>query len=359
MSVFVNDEEIVRVQKALESFPIIAKSLGADWTKNNLLNKQERANKHAIFWILLDDTKRQKMANWLSTLKPILPEPKFNKIINSLKEKKNEKEFYSFIPEVEVLAYYANKANEGIAIEYEPKIPGKNNVGDIKLTKGTMQIFLEITRLFESKEEERVNCLIDSLMKRINDITDNPFIITLGTKEAFCETDLEPCIKLVHDEIAKNKNTLEILEGKPYTVNFCAKAWFKFHKKITRKKGYVGGTLSPVMRIESPSRLKHKILDKLEQLPDNQSNIVILDISNHFADFDDVEDAFAGQLGLEVNVKTGEGIPVRQVNGVIHMDEGRQVGAIIAFKGFTYEVRRKYSNSSAMIPITDEILAVL
>jgi hypothetical protein len=359
MRVFVDEAEIRRVKESLESTPIIVEALGNHWIINNLLNKEERTKKHTIFWLLLDDTKRQKMANWLSVLKSSLPEPKFNKIINSLREKRSEKEFYSFIPEVEVLAYYGNKGNEGIEVEYEPNIPGKTNIGDIKLTLNSTQIFLEITRLFESKDEERINGLIQTLVKQIDDISNNPFIITLGTKEAFCEADLEPCIKLVHDEIIKNKDTLEILEGKPYTVNFGSKAWFKFHKKIHHKKGYVGGILTPVIEIRSAGRLKNKILDELEQLPENQLNIVVLDISHHFADFDDVEDAFAGQLGLVINRETGEGTPIRSTNGVMHLDDGRQIGVIIAFKGFNYEQRRKYTNLSATIPFTDEILSMV
>jgi hypothetical protein len=109
--------------------------------------------------------------------------------------------------------------------------------------------------------------------------------------------------------------------------------------------------------IESAARLKNKILDEIEQLPENQFNVIVLDISHYFADFDDVEDAFAGQLGLRIDLKTMETTPFRHANGIVQMDKGKKVGVIIAFKGFDYENRRKYVNPSAERSFTDGMLS--
>jgi hypothetical protein len=94
-------------------------------------------------------------------------------------------------------------------------------------------------------------------------------------------------------------------------------------------------------------------------LPDNQLNVVVLDISHHFAHHEDVEDAFAGQEGVRINVETGEVTPYRNANGIIHIDECRQIGLIIGFKGFDYENRRKYVNPSAIVPFNDDMLSML
>lgn len=41
------------------------------------------------------------------------------------------------------------------------------------------------------------------------------------------------------------------------------------------------------------------------------------------------------------------------------MKDGRQVGLIIAFKGFNYEKRKKYENKSATFPFTEDLSAIL
>jgi len=107
-----------------------------------------------MFLIFLDQSKSKKMEDWLSTLKTRLPRTKFTKIVNSLKGKRGENEFYSYIPEIEVLSYSKKQENGNFKVEYEPPIPGKTRIGDIKLTIGSIPVFLEVTRLFSSAEEE-------------------------------------------------------------------------------------------------------------------------------------------------------------------------------------------------------------
>ncbi len=356
MRAFVDKEEIKEVKENLESTPIIVDVLGDNWINNNLLNREERIKKHTLFWLFLDATKIQKMENWLIVTKACVTGTKFNKIVNSLKAKRDEKDCYSLLAELEVLAYYGSK---GIKVEYEPDIPEKKNVGDLKLTIGSVEVFVEITRLFESQEDERTTKLVRSVAQKIDEIPDNPFISTLVIEDGFCEKDLEPFIELVSNEIAKNKNTLEPAEGKPYIIDFYHKAELRLRKKISHKKGYVGGSIYPTVEICSAGRLKNKILDKLEQLPDGKLNAVAVDISYHFADFGHVKQAFDGQLGYLINRKTGEGTYIRHANGVVHIDEGRQIGVLIAFKSFNYEQRRKYPNLSATVPFTDEFLSMM
>jgi hypothetical protein len=352
----VENDEVEKAKEVLESTPLIKAEVGYDWIVNNLLNVEERLKKHPLFWLLLEPAKIQKLEKWLIIIKACIPDSKFKKIINSIRESRAEKEFYSLIPELEVLAYYGSK---GIKIEYEPDIPEKKNVGDVKLTIGSTEVFIEITRLFESQEEEKKITLVHAVVQKIEAISDNPFIITLEIKDSFNSEDIEPCIKLVNDVILKSKGSLEPIEGQPYVINFENKATIKIHKKITHKKGYVGGSLFPAMEIKSASRVKNKLLDKLEQLPERTLNVVAVDLSYHFADFDDVENAFVGQLGYVINRNTGEGRTIRNANGVIHMKNGHQIGLVIAFKGFNYEQRKKYENSSASTPFAEEMLEIL
>jgi len=357
MRVFVEDNEIERVKKNLEITPTISDTFGKAWINDNFLNKEERVKKHAMFWIFLDESKCKKMEEWLSTLKAKLPETKFIKIVNSLKEKRGGNEFYSFVPEIEVLSYYKKQENDTFNVEYEPAIPGKTKVGDIKLAFDKTEVFIEITRLFSSEEEARIDKMLETLRKKIDEIEKNPFIITFGIRENFVEPDIEPFVRLVNQKIDEQRDAFKKVDGEPFTVNFDGKGGFKFHEKLEHKKGYVGGMLSPVLMIETAGRLKHKILDEIEQLPEDQLNVIVLDISHHFAHFDDIEDAFAGQEGLRIDVKTMETTPVRYANGVIQIDKGKRVSALIGFKGFDYENRKKYVNLSATVQFTEETLS--
>jgi ribosomal protein L30E len=157
MKTFVYDDEIERVKKSLEAAPTISQAFGKDWINNNLLNKEERSKKHAMFWMVLDEKRCKKMEDWLLTLKTKLQDAKFTKVVNLIKEKKQEIEFYSFVAEIEVLSYYKRNENDNYKVEFEPHIPKTTKVGDIEITFDSTQVFLEITRLFSSEEEEKID----------------------------------------------------------------------------------------------------------------------------------------------------------------------------------------------------------
>ena len=138
----VRDEEIDRVRSNLEAMPLTTEALSKEWITTNILSMEERTTKHSIFWLLYYDDRSKKLEKWLTILKDLLPQGKFTKIVNSLKEKRGENEFKSFLPEIEVLAYYGTKKDSGVRVEYEPNIPEKGNVGDIKLSLGNNEVQL-------------------------------------------------------------------------------------------------------------------------------------------------------------------------------------------------------------------------
>jgi len=107
-----------------------------------------------MFLIFLYQSRSKMMEDWLSTLKTRLPRTKLTKIVNSLKGKRGENEFYSYIPEIEVFSYYKKQENGNFKVEFEPPILGKTRIGDIKLTIGSIPVFLEVTRLFSSEKRK-------------------------------------------------------------------------------------------------------------------------------------------------------------------------------------------------------------
>jgi hypothetical protein len=127
--------------------------------------------------------------------------------------------------------------------------------------------------------------------------------------------------------------------------------------------GRVAGNLVGVMEVHSSVRLKNKILDEISQLPECKLNVVVYNITHFSAHFDDVEDAFYGQLALRLYFGKDRGLihkePVRKENGVIHTREGEQLSAIIAYEDFKYQDRKIYLNPRAKLRIEDGLVEMM
>ena len=359
MRIFVSSQEIERVEANVKRSPVLYEVFGKDWIYNDLLTKQKRFQKHALFWLLLDENKSKKLEDWLRILKSTLLNSKFFKVINSFMKKRGKIAFYSYLSEIEVLAYYKNQENNGFLVEFEPHVPGKPKVGDIKLNFNSKDVFIEITRMFPSEEEERINKIMGIIRQRIDEFEDNPYLASFGIKADFRETDIDSFVDFAHRKLLELPQSAQLPLRHSFSIDKREKAWLRVDKKLEDGNGFVDAMLTPILSIESASRLKNKMLDEVEQLPEDHFNVLVIDISHHFTDFDDVEDALAGQLGLRVDKETLKATPFRNANGIMHMEEGKQVGVVIAFKGFDYGSRRKYINLSATLPFSDEMVSRL
>lgn len=274
----VRQEEIDRVREYLEAMPITSEALGKEWITANILNIEERTKKHSLFWLLWYSDRTSKLESWLTVLKASLPDTKFKKIVNSLKEKAGEYEFGSFIPEIEVLAYYASKKDDGVSVEYEPSIPNKDNVGDIKLSFGGNDVYLEVTKLFSSEKEKRIDDTLHLLGSKIDEIANNPFYVQIGIEETFAENDVTPFVEMVQSQIDKYKDREEIPSKKGLQFTYDSKGSFNFVMRAPDgKKGGFGGILQAGIVIKTAGRLKGKIKDEVEQLPENQLNVIVLE----------------------------------------------------------------------------------
>ena len=98
----------------------------------------------------MDKDKSQKLDGWLTTLRATLLKTKFRGLVNKIKKRGKEIEFYSLLSEMEVVSYYSKR---GYDLEYEPV------QGDLKLVLNNSEIFIEIARLFPSQEEQRIDRL--------------------------------------------------------------------------------------------------------------------------------------------------------------------------------------------------------
>ena len=350
MKKIIEDSEVEQVVSFLEAQTEFTSLLGKDWVKNNLLGKKERLGAHYLFWLLLNQNEGKFLVNCLRNIKGSIPTTKFTGLINKLKRSKRKIEFYSLLSEIEVLGYYASK---NLEIEYEPI------QGDIKLTINNSQVFIEIAKLFSSKKQDEYEKLQNIVWEKLNNL-DNPrkYIFSFSIPQIFSKDDVEAFVKFV-DGMSKEKFTQFptehfVLKGTEAKVQILGIS--------PRSRGYVGSFMSQVMEISSAKRLKAKILDELKQLPRNKLNVIVYNISDPYTHFDSIEDAFYGQSVARIKLVDGRPIssePARLPNGVIHSEEGKQIGAIIAFYHFRYHNRKKYENPIAENKLPESVFAVL
>lgn len=343
MQKLTKEQEIEQVKSNLSECKTLVDAIDHDWINNQILQKMERVKVHNLFWLLLNKDRSQKLDSWLAVLKTALLQTKFQGLINKMKRKTGKIEFYSLLSEIEVVSYYAKK---DYIIEYEPPH------GDLKLVLNGSEVFLEIASLFSSQEEERISSLVNLVWNKLDNLNSNKYVISFRISPEFLESDVDSFIKFVSNIVTQE---FEKFPSEKFTFNG-GKASITILFISPRERGYVGGSLMGVMRINSARRLKDKILDEISQLPKNQLNIVVYNITHLATEFDDIEDAFYGQSALRIYKETMKTEPIRKPNGVIHEKEGEQVSVIIAYKDFNYENRRIYPNPKAKIPITQEIV---
>lgn len=350
MEKFVEDSELGQVGFFLESHGEFTDLLGKEWIRNNLLVKKERLRTHYLFWLLSNENEAECLLSWLQTIKESIPDTKFTGLINKLEKNNKKIEFYSLLSEIEVLAYYSSKKLE---LEYEPI------QGDIKLIINNSEVYIEIAKLFSSKEQMEYDKLQNIVHEKIDKL-DNPrkYIFSFMIPYNFSRDNCTAFVNFI-DDISKE----EFQKFPTESIKFNkTEAWIKILRISSREKGYVSMSMSPGVEVFSANRLKAKIKDESKQLPTNKLNVVTYNISDPSTHFESIEDAFYGQSEVRFNLVNGEPISSelgRKSNGVIHSEEGKQISALIAFYHFKYDKRRKYENPFAENKLPKDIFNVL
>ena len=180
------DEEIEQVKANLSSVPPLIDALGSDWINKALLTRTERKKVHVLFWLLLNPMKSQKLNYWLQILKSSLSSTNFQGLINDLKKKSANLEFYSLLSEIEVLSFYMAKRNNFHSVEYEP------THGDIKITVDGYEVFLEVARLFSSEDQERTDKLENEVWEKLDELENNKYVLSFSISRRFSEPDVDP-----------------------------------------------------------------------------------------------------------------------------------------------------------------------
>ena len=278
---------------------------------------------------------------------------KFDRVIKKIHER-DRTLFYSYISEVDVIAYYYSKSSDNYQVEYEPAISEKGTKVDAKITINKKDYFLEIFTIFLDQNFQKIDEMHQIIRERIDAFLDNPYLICYSIYEQFTDSDIDffvTEVKKIIDENAKNEQNAPkdnpVVEERMISRRDEDIAQVRLYRIKNGKKGYVGAMMSPVQKVEDAGRIKQKVLSKIDQLPSQGRNIVVVNLSKIYGDkFYDMEDAFLGQRTVFVDRVTLEGAEGRHANGIVHHKKGKYISMIIAYINDDYSTRRYYINDA-------------
>jgi hypothetical protein len=343
-----DDQEVALVKSNLNQCKKLYAFLGSTWIEKELLQAKERQKAHPLFWMLLDDVKCGKLQSWLEALNSALLKTKFSGLLNKLRKSVEGVAFHSFLSEIEVVSFYARTQE----IQYEPPC------GDLSFSVEGKEVFIEIARLFSSREEERIQSLSQLVWNKLEGLSENKYVLSFRISPEFLESDIEPFLGF-----SKEKTTQRLTSFPTELPYEGDKAALTILCPSKKDQGWVAGNLIGVMMMDTAGRLKKKMLDEVDQLPKDRLNVIVYNITHVGVHLDDVEDAFLGQTALRIYVdKRTHNTwtePIRKENGAIHGKNGGQISAVIAYKDFNYENRRIYLNPIAKTPVAAAIKAKL
>lgn len=341
--------EVKKVKDNLTCSPLLRKSLSEKWLEREIFVQKRRMEMHNLFWILLDKNKCVRLEKWFNIIHESLSQQVLKKIVKKLKEKEGPVQIYSFLPEIEVLAYYALvklKYPYIKDITYEPKI--SHGRSDVKiLFKSNDEVYMEVSTLFESEKEHCYEEIINKIWEKIESIDNNPYLISFHIDITFEKEDIESFILFIENKIKSYRGKLP-----SENLKFGEKGYIKFISRVNN--GHVLSMSSPLIIISNTEeRIKRKIRDEAKQLPQNKLGVINLCLFNPLIRCDEVKNAFLGTEVYNVHNKT----TCRKTNGVDK--KCKNVNVLIIFRNFEYECRQKIKNSKAFKTIPKYIYEIL
>lgn len=270
-------DDIKIINKNINRSRDIVSFFGENW-----LNKQiytEEKDYHPIIVVLSDLDLINKLVDDLKVLYTKCK--KFPRIIKKLK--KDKANFFSNLSEVDVVSYYYQKYDPE-NLEYEPSVEGGKNL-DLLLKKNGVKYYFEIFTVFEDVIQQKHRDImsdIDLTIRKLN----LPYIINYKITGDFKSSYIPEFIDFVKNSLnKKNLNIDSIIFYKEGIVVA------EFSIKPTLVRG-VSNSFGPARFINPIGRIKIKILDKSnEQIPENQNNILVINLSYGFPIFLALEQA--------------------------------------------------------------------
>jgi len=332
----------------IESNPILVELFGKDWIYS-LFDINDKDKQHPLFWYIVDIIKCQKLVSQLKIIRGNCK--KINTLVKKLKTETIN--FYSFISEIEVLSYYYRKLSDKYEMEYEPDVPEKGKKSDIRINVEGENYFLDVIRIKELSEIENMDEISEKIEEEIEIIGGNIYHIMIQIKPYFSKMDISILKEIIRKNITNNEINGEKTIYYPSSKNSIAEV------TICQTPDNLGSvkcmTSSCTSLIDYTNKTRKRILDKVNQLPTNSKNIVVVDMSDIYAGLRILEDVCLGDIFIEkLSMNSLDNLP-RYPNGVADYEDGKYISMIIGFEKNDYSTRKFFINTDAKTPINKDM----
>lgn len=324
-------EHRMLVRKFIDENKIIESLFGEKWIKDTLLSTPMSSKDiHPLFYFFANPHENKLL---LSGIKSLITN-KNKKFIRTLKNDKDEYNIHSLIREIDTYALLQKKKSNELIWKLQNKDTNKSI--DIRYRTRDKIFDLEIFCINQSLSDKNSKDVIDELHGRVNNMADNPFVISVKLFRKLEKKELEQIWKFLKKQVGilkKNKTPT----SKTYYQKKCPIIKFEFTLPNKHEKGFWGISESSMQHLNS-TRINDKIKDKLEKLqfPNNESiNGFIIYLEDFMIDPEDVIDAVIGFPNLTF-YENGQSKQGRNNDGVIKSNFGKtllkSVDFILALK---------------------------
>lgn len=346
MSKRINKEDIELVQSNIAKY-----SLGdifeKKWLEENIFLEIERKKVHPLFIQLFYDYRCKILGENLQIIKAKANFKK--KIIGKLKREKNRDTFLSLLSEIEFASWCFQNITMEFKIEYEPKSIGDRKT-DFKISIKENIFYIEVLTILDDIQDRAMDKIQNDIYSQINEwsgIKNKPIRIDYKLEPSFNEKYVNEFAQCIKDAVSNIKEKIEYSE-----IKICFKkegkelGSFSLFSTNKSQDGYIGVISSEARWYNDAGRIKNKILDKVDQFPFGEVNIIVCDLSYILSsDFIDFKDAVLGQWGLQLDPRTSKTREIRHPNGVFAKEEARKrISMVSGFIDFDYSKRFKIAN---------------
>lgn len=290
---------------------------------------------HPILFLLFDKKTASDLIDKLKILESRCD--KFRSIIRKLKYDRDFNNFYSTLTEIDVISYYYQGYNSNL-LEYEPPVQSGKKL-DLRMSIDGEDYFFEILTVFQDSEQEKYSYIREKITQELEGIN-LPFIINLRIREGFKKEHITNFVNFIENTIKEEKpNNLkyEFYNDNKLVADF---RYYKYDGNVC-----IVNSFGPSSFINPHGRLRAKVLKKaIEQIPNNQNNIVVVNLSYVLNIFIVMEQAL-GELGIQIDENDNLNDKYYRIqNGIFDYKDSSHISMIIAYINNDYNQRRFYLN---------------
>jgi len=264
----------------------------------------------------------------------------------------------SVLPELFVPRGFAEL---GFDIQFEPSILGTMKNPDFKASRGTVEIFVEITNLLEA-EIERMNKVRVALRRRLRSVPER-YVFRLRVPQDLEMSEVPQVVSFVRASLRSIGSGFS--SGSKYYFSRVRGEQVVLTVQVASPRGYghLGGMLSTRTSKLQPSEIASKISKKTQQLPKDSKSMIVVCPTDPTMERDEIEDALYGTPIPSFDTNTGDFVGTRRDERRVFRESRNTRVSAVGF--YTWSAFNKgmitsemiYHNPFAARPIDPSLLA--